>query len=97
MEFLVATRKFNPRAGDPAVYIPLQAEENMARLMEGSEEEQLEGVQALDFITGSIPDTNTKSITMSCSYKPLTSYFHRFARLSIPTASRVKCLRQCSS
>ena len=50
MEFLVATRKFNPRAGDPAVYIPLQAEENMARLMEGSEQEQLEGVQALDFM-----------------------------------------------
>ena len=49
-EFLVATRKFNPRAGDPAVYIRLQAEENMARLMEGSEEEQLEGVQALDFM-----------------------------------------------
>ena len=50
MEFLVATRKFNPRAGDPAVYIPLQAEENMARLMEGSEQEQLEGVEALDFM-----------------------------------------------
>ena len=49
-EFLVATRKFNPRAGDPAVYIPLQAEENMARLMEGSEQEQLEGVEALDFM-----------------------------------------------
>ena len=49
-EFLVATRKFNPRAGDPAVYIPLQAEENMARLMEGSEQEQLDGVRALDFL-----------------------------------------------
>ena len=52
-EFLVATRKFNPRAGDPAMYIRLQAEENMALLMEGSEEEQLEGVRALDFLAWS--------------------------------------------
>ena len=53
MEFLVATRKFNPRAGDPAVYIPLQAEENMARLMEGSEEEQLDRARALEFMAWS--------------------------------------------
>ena len=34
-EFLVATRKYNPRAGDPEVYIRLQAEGKMALLMEG--------------------------------------------------------------
>ena len=51
-EFLVATRKFNPRAGDPAVYIPLQVEEKMVLLMEGSEEQQLEAVRALDFRYG---------------------------------------------
>ena len=49
-EFLVATRKFNPRAGDPVVYIRLQAEENMALLTEGNEEQQLEGVRALGFL-----------------------------------------------
>jgi len=50
MEFLVATRKFNPRAGDPAVYIPLQVEEKTVLLMEGNEEQQLEAVRALDFL-----------------------------------------------
>ena len=49
-EFLVATRKFNPRGGDPAVYIRLQAEDNMALLMEGSEEQQLRGARGLDFL-----------------------------------------------
>ena len=49
-EFLVATRKFNPRAGDPAVYIPLQVEEKTVLLMEGNEEQQLEAVRALDFL-----------------------------------------------
>ena len=46
----MATRKFNPRAGDPVVYIQLQAEENLALLMEGNEEQQLEGVRALNFL-----------------------------------------------
>ena len=49
-EFLVATRKFNPRVGDPAVYIPLQVEEKTVLLMEGNEEQQLEAVRALDFL-----------------------------------------------
>ena len=52
-EFLVATRKYNPRAGDPEVYIRLQAEENLALLMEGSEEQQLDGVRGLDFLAWS--------------------------------------------
>ena len=52
-EFLVATRKYNPRAGDPEVYIRLQAEEKMALLMEGSEEQQLDGVLGLDFLAWS--------------------------------------------
>ena len=49
-EFLVATRKYNPRAGDPEVYIRLQAEDKMALLMEGSVEQQLEGARGLNFL-----------------------------------------------
>ena len=52
-EFLVATRKYNPRAGDPEVYIRLQAEDKLALLMEGSEEQQLDGVRGLDFLAWS--------------------------------------------
>ena len=48
-EFLVATRKFNPRAGDPEVYIRLQAEENMTLLADGSDD-QLTAVRGLNFL-----------------------------------------------
>ena len=52
-EFLVATRKYNPRAGDPDAYIRLQAEDKLALLMDGSEEQQLDGVRGLDFLAWS--------------------------------------------
>ena len=48
-EFLVATRKFNPRAGDPEVYIRLQAEENVTLLAKGSDD-QLTAIRGLNFL-----------------------------------------------
>ena len=54
-EFLVATRKFNPRAGDPKVYLPLQAMEQVEQiqlLAEGNDYEQSMAIQGLAFLAG---------------------------------------------
>ena len=49
-EFLVETRKFNARAGDPAVYTRLQVEEHLDILVNGSQEEQQHAIYVLEFL-----------------------------------------------
>ena len=65
--------------------------------MEGSEEQQLDGVLGLDFLAWSHNAflMLLKTTTMTYLSKPLVIYFHRFARLSNPIASRGKFWRQC--
>ena len=49
-EFLVATRKFNARAGDPNVYIGLQVLEMTKLLGEGTDEERKTALNVLHFL-----------------------------------------------
>ena len=75
-EFLVSTRKFNPRAGDPVVYTRLMVKEQAQLLAIGNEEEQRAAVRTLNALCLDLRDHGAIDAMHECAHDTLTTLAH---------------------